>query len=479
MTHISQVVGAYEDGLEPLLTQGGFPDIEANPSRSSYSLLRFGILTRGTVVGLPSLKSGVLAALVVLAASPTAGQQRVQFPSKIPTNTAQVTTPGTTYGTAPAGSAATSPSYGTTPAPAYGAGTTPGYPSGAAPSYGAGVAPSYTPGTAPGYSPGFTPGPAATFQGGIQPSTTFDPYATPGAAQPTLFPQDPTMPAYPGASSDSLTTMTRFLQEVRMDYVWIPGTASNELGVNDCELTAEFAIPFLRNPQTPLLVTPGFAFHWWSGPVSPDPLLPFAHGELPSRAYDAYLNGAWNPQLTRVLSGELAFRIGVYSDFANVDNEILRYQGYGYGLVALSPSFQLKAGVIYLDRHRYKLFPAGGVVWTPNDDVRFEILFPNPKLAIRLPGYSTTEWWFYARGEYGGGTWTVDTDPWFGGGTTRVDYNDMRFALGLDFETVRGLNGLAEVGVTFERELYYPDIAPNPFIFRPDPTVFVRGGLAY
>lgn len=450
-------------------------------------------------MGLPSLKSGVLAALVVLAASPTAGQQRVQFPSKIPTNTAQLTTPGATYGTAPAGSVATpptygaspvpaygagaTPTYGTTPAPAYGAGVTPSYPSGVAPSYGTGVAPSYAPGTvpgySPGYSPGFTPGPAATFQGGIQPSTTFDPYATPGVAQPTLFPQDPTMPAYPGAPSDSLTKVTRFLQEMRMDYVYIPGTASNEFGVNDCDLTAEFAIPFLRNPQTPLLITPGFTFHWWNGPVSPDPLFPLANGELPPRAYDAYLNAAWNPQLSRVVSGELAFRIGVYTDFANVDSQSIRYQGYGYGLVALSPSFQLKAGVIYLDRFRYKLFPAGGVVWTPNDDVRFEILFPNPKLAFRLPGYSTTEWWFYARGEYGGGAWTVDTDPLFGGGKTRVDYNDMRFALGLDFETVRGLNGLAEVGITFERELYYPDVAPNPFIFRPDPTVFVRGGLAY
>ena len=443
------------------------------------------------MVGFPSLKSGVLAALVVLATSPAAGQQRVQFPSRIPTKTAQVTAPGTTFGTAPAGPAATSPSFGAAPAPAYGAGTTPSYPPSVAPSYGGGVAPSYTPGTAPGtapgyspgYSPGFTPGPAATFQGNIQPSPTFDPYATPGAAQPTLFPQDPTMPAYPGAPSDTLTTVTRFLQEIRLDYVWIPGTASNEFGVNDADLTAEFAIPFLRNPQTPLLITPGFTFHWWNGPVSPDPVGDrLAHGELPSRAYDAFLNAAWNPQLTRVLSGELAFRIGVYSDFEKIVNESIRYQGYGYGLVALAPSFQLKAGVIYLHRNRYKLFPAGGIVWTPNDDVRFEILFPNPKLAVRLPGYSTTEWWFYARGEYGGGAWTVDTDPVFGGSATRVDYNDMRAALGFDFETVRGLNGLVEVGLTFEREIYYPKVQPpfsSPFVFNPDPTVFVRGGLAY
>ena len=268
--------------------------------------------------------------------------------------------------------------------------------------------------------------------------------------------------------------MQRFLQEIRLDYVWIPGTASNEFGVNDADLTAEFAIPFLHNLQTPLLITPGFTSHWWNGPVGA------AH--LPARAYDAYLNAAWNPEFSRVVSAELAFRVGVYSDYKKVVNESIRYQGYGYGMIAVSPSFQVKAGAIYLDRNRYKLFPAGGVVWTPNDDVRFEILFPNPKLAMRLPGYSTTEWWLYARGEYGGGAWMVQD---LGVGPFPVDYNDMRVAVGLDFLTVRGLNGLVEAGITLEREIFYPTdpfmIVPGPggYTFYPDPTVFVRGGLAY
>jgi len=271
--------------------------------------------------------------------------------------------------------------------------------------------------------------------------------------------------------------MQRFLQEIRLDYVWIQGSGANasEFGVNDIDLSAEFAIPFLRNPQTPLLITPGFTAHLWSGPQYPaTPGLP-ARG-LPARAYDAYLNTAWNPQFSRVFGGEVTFRVGVYSDFSRIINESIRYQGAGYGVISFSPSFQLKLGAVYLDRNRYKIFPAGGIVWTPNDDVRFEILFPNPKLAIRLPGYSTTEWWAYLRGEYGGGSWTVRPFPAFPGNPMSIDYNDIRVGLGLDFETVKGLNGLVEVGVTFEREIFYPFYG---FTFRPDPTVYVRGGLAY
>jgi hypothetical protein len=218
------------------------------------------------------------------------------------------------------------------------------------------------------------------------------------------------------------------------------------------------------------LIAPGFATHFWSGPQFP--LTP----GLPARAYDAYLNVAWNPQFSRTVEGELAFRVGVYSDFSQIINESIRYQGAGYALIALSPSFQLKAGVVYLDRNRIKILPAGGVIWTPNDDVRLEILFPNPKLAMRLPGYSTTEWWAYVRGEYGGGAWTVEPFPGFVGDPMEIDYNDIRVGLGLDFETVRGLNGLVEVGVTFEREIYYPFYG---FTFHPDPTIYLRGGLAY
>ena len=44
--------------------------------------------------------------------------------------------------------------------------------------------------------------------------------------------------------------------------------ASDELGINDFDLSATFAIPFLGNPNTPLLVTPGFGLQLWEGPVS-------------------------------------------------------------------------------------------------------------------------------------------------------------------------------------------------------------------
>lgn len=267
--------------------------------------------------------------------------------------------------------------------------------------------------------------------------------------------------------------MTKALQEVRLDYHWFAGHGAQELGINDVELSAKFAIPFLYNSETPLLITPGFAVHYWEGPVSEGP----NPAELPPRTYDAYLDSAWNPQLLPWLGGELSFRVGVYDDFRRkVTLDSLRFMGTGLGVVSLSPNVKLKAGVMYLDRNYIKILPSGGIVWTPNQDVYFNILFPNPKIARRLFNSGNTQWWGYLSGDYGGGAWHITRrDP-----ITHYDdfdYNDIRIAVGLEFKTFRNFSGLFEVGGALSRELRYRDLDPPAYF--PHNTVYLRGGLAY
>ncbi len=419
--------------------------------------------------------------------------QRVQFPTKLPLNSATTPSgwgstypvaqnpaaggysapppaaayqyPGSTYAPPPAAPpAATAPpgaAYGANPAyqaPNY---TAPGYPP---PGY------SYPPGVAPGYAPS---GPTATFQGTITapPPVGWDPYATPGVQAPALLPADPYLPGAPcwpwPPGGGYMQTMQRFMDEFRVDYTWMPGNGPEELGMHEADLSVTFAIPFLHNPHTPLLVTPGFATTWWNGPSPPHPPNP----ELPSRLYAAYLDSAWNPQITPVLGGELAARIGVYSDFREVTVDSIRYQGKGCVLLSISPNMTVKAGVQYLDRQHIKLLPAGGLIWTPNADARFDIIFPDPKLAWRLHRIGNVDWWFYGRGEYGGDSWTVN-DP---GGVIETDYNDFRVAIGLESDNPGRLAGYAEVGYSFEREIYQNGAAS----MTPNSTVFVGAGLSY
>jgi len=340
----------------------------------------------------------------------------------------------------------------------------------------------YSPGT---YTPppGTVAPPPATFSGATQPPVAnWDPYAAPSNAPNALLPQDPYLQSSP---QFSMASVQKFLQHVDFDYHWFAGHGVGELGINDLELSATFAFPMFYNSATPLLITPGFAVHYWEGPVSVRPVFPNDPwpADLPPRTYDAYLDAAWNPQITNWFSGELNFRIGVYSDFKRVTSGSIRYMGKGMAVLRLSPSIKIKAGVWYLDRNYIKILPAGCLCWTPNADIYFDILFPNPKVGKRLTTWGSTEWWLYVSGDYGGGNWSITRNsglepPIATDGTyDTFDYNDIRFALGLEFNTLRQLHGMFEVGLAFDRELRYQ--SGLPVLYRPNNTVFLRAGLAY
>jgi hypothetical protein len=256
---------------------------------------------------------------------------------------------------------------------------------------------------------------------------------------------------------------------LRHHYVVRDGTEG--FGSNDSEIDATFAFPVFQNPQTPVLVTPGFAVHMWDGPFSAAGPI---SADLPPLAYDAYLGVAWNPQINPWLGAELGAQIGIFSDFSKVTEDSIRVPAHGIAVLSFSPSFQIKAGVIYLDRNEVKLLPAGGIVWTPNADTRFEILFPNPKLASRLTTIGTTDWWWYLRGEYGGGAWTVKR---VGGAVERMDYNDLRAALGLQFVQTAGVDGFFEVGFAFDREIVYVESPQDHY--KPGTTLFLGGGVTW
>jgi len=450
---------------------------------------------------------GAIAVLLALWPWPVFGQ-RIQFPTAIPTNVAAppassssggiTSGAGATYSTsAPAYSGGPAPAwspppstYGSTPPPAYSPPAAPNYSTPPPSTYSSPPLPNYTP--PPGYGPQVTPGPGATFQGNIQPAPAWDPYGVPGSQPPTLLPTDPTLPGLSPYPESTYAKMQRLLQQMRADYVWIPGNGVEELALSAFDFGATFGVPFFGNLDSPLLITPGFGLQLWSGPIT-GPEIRFG---MPPQTYSAYLDAAWNPQVTPVFGAELGARIGIYSDFDKVTGESIRVTGHGLVVLSFSPSFQLKGGIMYLDRERIKLLPAGGVIWTPHADLRLEILFPNPKVAKRLTTYGNTDWWLYLRGEYGGGSWTIKDivyDPLFVpppfaqmGEPIEIDYNDYRVALGVEFDRFSGISGVFEVGLAFERELYSRDAIPvpgPPFAvtpqFTPNSNVYLRGALAW
>lgn len=304
------------------------------------------------------------------------------------------------------------------------------------------------------------PGAPATLGGTIQPANpNWDAYADPQVQAAPAAPQGGVI-----RSDGTVAEPYRLVQGIDFQYTWLAGDGGDDFGINDLELSASFAFPFLYN-ASPAVVTPGFAVHYWSGPDSPD---------LPPRVYDAYLDVGWRPVINQWLSADLGARVGVYSDFEFFDDDSIRVMARGLAIFGFSATLQIAAGVVFIDRNDIKLLPAGGVIWTPNEDVRFDIVFPTPKAAQRLWTLGNNDLWWYVAGEFGGGAWTILRAD---GAEDSIDYNDLRISLGLEMIGLRGKRGYLEVGYVWDREIEY--FKTNTPTFKPDDTVMLRAGIHY
>jgi hypothetical protein len=254
---------------------------------------------------------------------------------------------------------------------------------------------------------------------------------------------------YPGGWSTGNWQLpgTRFLTP-RVRYTYVDGgKAIDDLGSHDFDFSAAAAFPNFLFSSQPLYVVPSFSLHLWQGPQSP-------FFDLPSKAYSGFLDFGWSTDPARPLGGEVGVRLGVFTDFNTFSTDSGRIMGQGLFRLRITPTTTLRGGVIYLDRNKIKLLPAGGILWTPNSRTRFDIFFPRPKLAQQLTTMGNQDLWWYVAGEYGGGAWTVERSF----GSDRIDINDIRLMLGIEWGQAALLQqgrrtGFFEAGWVTQREI--------------------------
>ncbi len=333
------------------------------------------------------------------------------------------------------------------------------------------------PGTAPGAWQGYPP-PTGASPTGAYPTGAY-PTAAPQSqgVYPNGLPYDWQQGTYGYQASDgSLVRFQKLLQRTGVEFTYLYGDGGpQDFGLDRLELATTFGIPVMGNIDTPLLLTPGFAFNWLDGPVGgPDPMMIEPRGpDLPPRMYDAYLDLSWFPRPSQWFSAELGIRTGVWTDFSEVNSHSVRILGRGVAVISVTPTTEVLVGVVYLDRLKTKLLPALGVHCRPNADWDLYLVFPNPRVRRRFQSVGNTEWWWYVSGEYGGGSWTVDRQ----GLGDRIDYNDIRAVFGFEWESPTMARGHLEVGYVFNREILFNSGMPGDF--NPDDTFMLRAGIDF
>ena len=255
-----------------------------------------------------------------------------------------------------------------------------------------------------------------------------------------------------------------FFQKLSITGTWLyPGTEDADIGFTDIETFGMFALPF-PIVEWPLVITPGYNMHLLTGPRITD---------LPPRLHDAYVDFMWLPTFVHRWTTLVSITPGYYSDFQASDSDAFRLTGKGLVIFDATPRLQLVGGVLYLGRDNLGILPVGGAIWRPTEDFAFELIFPRPKLAVRLNSGPGFEHWLYGTAEYGGNTYVIQRAS---GEHDKLTYQDFRLLLGWERRLNYGAGFRLEAGYVFGRQVDFTSASGD---FEPGDTVLLRAGVTF
>jgi len=267
--------------------------------------------------------------------------------------------------------------------------------------------------------------------------------------------QQPNLPPQRAGFFQRISATTTYLPRLNED---------NSVGFADTEVYGVFGVP-CPTRDSPLLIEPGTDFWVVDAP----------HFDLPPTLHDDYLEFHWLAKLNDRWGADLMVTPGWHSDYQNANgSQAFRMESHAVMAYTWSPTLKIAIGAAYWGRLNANIVPAGGIIWAPNPDTRFELITPKPRIAYRVDCGQTFERWAYIAGEFGGGQWAIEQT---GGLDNELNYSDYRIMLGIEHKSLDlGLNGFAEIGYVFGRTLEYKFFLPNQNL---SSTMMVRMGLSY
>jgi hypothetical protein len=274
---------------------------------------------------------------------------------------------------------------------------------------------------------------------------------------PQYFSPPPPGPPPAGAKSG-------MLQRVTLGDTWLAsGDGRRDMGVNEFQLKATLALP-IAALDTPLILTPGFGANYFDGPIVRD---------VPAHTFDTWLDVRWMRQISQSVGIDLGVTPGWYSDYEQSSSDAFRLGARAAAAITCSPTVTIVAGVAYLDRDDVSAVPIGGLIWTPTEEWRLELMAPRPKIARRIGYDCHTTHWLYLAGEFGGGAWAVERAS---GAEDILYYRDWRAVFGLERTSIGGLSGRIEAGYVFGREIEYESNHRDTEL---ESTSMVRAEISY
>ena len=296
-----------------------------------------------------------------------------------------------------------------------------------------------------------------------------------GAAPPPPSELAPGVPLYPGTTEPSLRdslippgARNGFFQKVEFSADVLPQFAYDNIGWTDLHADVVTALPFFTR-EHPIIITPSYEVHFLDSPINFD---------LPARLNDLAIDFHVFRVFGNHWIADFAVTPGLFADDHSFgSSDALRVNGRAVGVYAPTIDVKYALGVTYLDGGWSKVVPVAGVIYTPNDDVEYSLVFPTPKISWRLPWSQIPgrdERWLSIGLEYGNSVWAFEQSN----GTPDVlSSRDYRLILGVERKIVGGCSHRLEIGYVFNRDIKIASVGPNDISM--DDTLIVRAGVSY
>lgn len=235
-------------------------------------------------------------------------------------------------------------------------------------------------------------------------------------------------------------------------------------GISDVDLKTQLVFPlFVQGSPLRLAMIAGTTFV--NAPAKID---------VPSRLYGLNAELRWYIPFRETWGIDLGAGGGVYSDLDGAAGKGFRVTGRAILVKDLGPRWKVSGGFLYLGRKNLAAMPIAGVIYTPSDDFKVEILFPRPRVMKRIRFDGTREHWVYGGLEvFGGNTWSITQST---GAEDIFIYRDNRLLVGYETKVAGGLATRVEAGYVFTRKVEFEN---DPATLDPGGTVMVRAGLTY
>lgn len=259
---------------------------------------------------------------------------------------------------------------------------------------------------------------------------------------------------------------TGVFQKGNFNALWTPkGNKDQDTGMTQFDASLSFAVPLFKQ-DSPLVISP--LFQAWLLDPKYDELYPR------DKLYTTGVDFRW---IKPIIRNKLTLDLGVtplYSGtFHGKAKKALRFPAHVAAIWSCNPRLKFVLGVAYQDRKDdYNWMPMAGIIWTPSEDLNFELLIPRARISSRIRWFGCAAGdnksdWLYAGFEFGGGSWR----EYSGDEKHYIDYRDLRALLGYERRTAFGMTLGFEVGYMFNRKFEYH--ADNIGI-EPKDNVFIR-----